>query len=133
MFLKLKQESSGFPSWFHSEDDKDNYIEDYRREERIALQKASISKNSGHRNLAKIKLQTIWGKWAQNQNKTQTTIVDSEKEIYELLTSPGTEVTNLILPNNEVSWVCWKYSENNVAEGKILMWQLLPIQQPNLD
>jgi hypothetical protein len=24
MFLKLKQESSGYPSWFHSEDDKDN-------------------------------------------------------------------------------------------------------------
>ena len=39
------------------------------------------------------------GKWAQNQNKTQTTIVESEKVFYELLTSPGTEVTNLIFPN----------------------------------
>jgi len=52
----------------------------------------------------------MWGKWAQNQNKTQTTIVDSEKEFYELLTSPGTEVTNLIFPNNEVAWISWKYS-----------------------
>ena len=60
----------------------------------------------------------MWGKWAQNQNKTQTTIVDSEKEFYELLTSPGTEVTNLILPNNEVVWISWKFSENNVTEGK---------------
>jgi len=41
----------------------------------------------------------MWGKWAQNQNKTQTTIVNSEKEFYKLLTSPGTEVTNLIFPN----------------------------------
>jgi hypothetical protein len=33
MFLKLKQESSGFPSRVQSEDDKDRYIEDYRRSE----------------------------------------------------------------------------------------------------
>jgi len=46
-FLKLKQESSCYPSWVHSEDDKDRYIEDYRRAEAIALDKASISKNAG--------------------------------------------------------------------------------------
>jgi len=60
----------------------------------------------------------MWGKWVQNQNKTQTTIVDSEKEFYELSTSPGTEVTNLIFPNNEVVWISWKFSENNVTKGK---------------
>ena len=44
MFLKFKQESSVFPSWVKSEDDKDRYIEDYRRSEGIAPDKASISK-----------------------------------------------------------------------------------------
>ena len=47
MFLKLKQESCGYPSWVQSEADKDKYIEDYRRAEGIALDKASISKNTG--------------------------------------------------------------------------------------
>jgi len=42
MFLKLKQESSGYPSWVQSEDDKDKYIVDYRRTEGIAIVKASI-------------------------------------------------------------------------------------------
>ena len=37
MFLKLKQESSGYTSWVQRED-----IEDYRRAEGIALDKASI-------------------------------------------------------------------------------------------
>ena len=50
--------------------------------------------------------------------KTQTNIIDSEKELYELLTSPVTEFTNLIFPNNEVAWISWKYSENNVATRK---------------
>ena len=49
MFLKLKQESSGFPFWVQSEDDKNRYTEDYRRAEGIALDKASFSKNSGQR------------------------------------------------------------------------------------
>jgi hypothetical protein len=58
------------------------------------------------------------GKWAQKFNKTQTSIVNSAKEFYELITSPGTEVTNLIFPNEEVVWVPWKYAENNITSGK---------------
>jgi hypothetical protein len=60
----------------------------------------------------------MWGKWAQNQNKTQTTLVTSEKEFYELLTSPGSEVRNLIFPNDDLVWVSWNYSEENVAAGR---------------
>ena len=79
MFLKLKQEASGYPSWVQSEADEDKYIADYRRAEGIALDKASISKNSGQRTLAKLKLNSMWGKFAQNENKTQTTLVTSGK------------------------------------------------------
>jgi hypothetical protein len=59
MFLKLKQESSGYPSLVRSEDDKYKYIEDYRRAEGIALDQASISKNAGQRTLAKLKLNSM--------------------------------------------------------------------------
>jgi hypothetical protein len=59
----------------------------------------------------------MWGKFAQNSNKTQT-IVNSAKEFYELLTSPGTEVTNFIFPNEGVVWVPWKYAEDNITSGK---------------
>ena len=94
----------------HPEADKDKYIDDYQRAEGIALDKASISKNAGQRTLAKLKLNSKWGKWAQNKNKTQTTLVTSVKELYELLTSPRVEVTNLIFPNDDV-WLSRKYSE----------------------
>jgi len=59
----------------------------------------------------------MWGKWAQNQNKSQTSIIGSEK-FFELLTCPGTEVTNLIFLNDDVAWDSWKYSEDKVADGK---------------
>ena len=60
----------------------------------------------------------MWGKWAQIQNKTKTTIVGLEKEFYELLRIPGSEVTNLIFSNDDVAWVSQKYSEDNVAAYK---------------
>jgi len=73
-----------------------------------------------------IKLKTMWGDWALNQNKTQTTIVNSVKELYELLTSLGTEVTNLIFANSDVVWVYWKHSRDNKPQRKTLTWQFLP-------
>ena len=51
MFLKLKQESAGYTSWVQSEADRDKYIEDYRRAEWIASNKASVSKHAGQRTL----------------------------------------------------------------------------------
>jgi len=62
MFLKLKQESPGYPSWVQNEEDKDRLIEDYRRADGIALDKASTSKNAGERNLVKHKFISMWGK-----------------------------------------------------------------------
>ena len=58
------------------------------------------------------------GKWTQNQNKTQTTLGNLGKEFYALLTSPGTEVTSLVIPKDDMAWVPWKYSKANVAAGK---------------
>jgi len=81
MSLKLKQDSSCYPSWVQSEADKDKYIEDYRRAEVISLDKASISKNKGQRTLEKLKLNAMWGKWDENQKKNQTTLDLSETVI----------------------------------------------------
>ena len=68
--------------------------------------------------MANLKLNSMWGTWAQNQNKTQTNILSSEKEFYDLLIRPGIEVQSLIFPNDEVGCVSWKYSEDKVATGK---------------
>jgi hypothetical protein len=79
MLLKLKEESSGYPFWVRTEEDKGKCIADYRRAKGISLDKASISKNAGQRILAKLKLNSVCGKWAQNQNKTQITLFSQRK------------------------------------------------------
>jgi hypothetical protein len=59
IFLKLKQESSDYPAWVQTEDEKDRYIEEYRCAEGIVLNKASVIKNAGQRTLAKLKLNSM--------------------------------------------------------------------------
>jgi hypothetical protein len=88
------------------------------RSEGIVLDKAPISKNAGQRSLAKFKLNSIWRKWAPKQIKSQTRLVFSEKEFYEILRSPDIEVTKLIFPNDDVVWVSWKHSDENLPTAK---------------
>jgi hypothetical protein len=61
MFLKLEHESSGYPSWVHSEEDKaDTLIT--TGAEGISLDKASIFRNAGQRTLSKLKVNLCWVK-----------------------------------------------------------------------
>ena len=53
-FLKVKQESSGWPEWCKMEEDKDAYLSSYERREGIALAREKVKKNPGLRSLAKL-------------------------------------------------------------------------------
>ena len=76
MFLKLKQESSGYSYCVHTEEHKD--IEDYWRAEGIDLEKASIFQNGGATYFGKVNIELPLGKSPQNQKKAQTSLITSE-------------------------------------------------------
>ena len=74
-FLQMKQEASGFPSSCTTEEEKRKYIEDYAREESITLDYDKIEHNPGLRYIAKIFLNSLFGKWGQRTDLSQTKIV----------------------------------------------------------
>jgi hypothetical protein len=61
-FVKLKAEASGYPSWFRSPEDEERYIHSFRKCEGINLDKASLTYNAAKRGLAKLCLNSMWGK-----------------------------------------------------------------------
>ncbi|CAB3374456.1 Hypothetical predicted protein [Cloeon dipterum] len=65
-FLKLKQEASGWPENKMSNEDKKKYIESYAVEENIDLDESKIEKNEVIRTVAKLCLNSLWGKFGQN-------------------------------------------------------------------
>lgn len=79
-FLKIKQEASGYPDWCKTERQKDRYIRDYHKQQGIKLDKHKIKKNPGLRAIAKLCLNSLWGKFGQRLNMPKNEIIsDSNK------------------------------------------------------
>ena len=72
IFLKIKQEASGWPEWVKTDEDRPKYIADYAENEGIELNPESISKNPALRSIAKLILNSFWGKFGQNMKKPKT-------------------------------------------------------------
>lgn len=81
LFLKIKQEASGWPDWVQNEEEAIKYIAEYSLREGIQLDRDSITKNPALRSIAKLLLNSFWGKFSQRLNMPQTTFFrDSEAD-----------------------------------------------------
>ena len=116
-FLKIKQEASGWPSHCTTEEAKRKYIQDYYINEGILLNYNSIEFNPGLRSLAKLMLNSFWGKFGEKTNKPQTLCTQSPEEYFAYLTSDSKEVTNVQLINEEVIELHYKHNDNFIEAG----------------
>ena len=92
-FLKLKQEASGWPGWCQGgETLRANYVDDYHRREGISLDPDRIEKNPGLRSLAKLALNSFWGKWAQRENLRQTDYIYDPADFFQQVLDPTRDV-----------------------------------------
>lgn len=110
-FLKMKQESSGYPSWCKTDEEKERYVKDYFDHEGILLDPKKIEKNEGMRSLSKLMLNSFWGKFGQRENQTKTTVTRDPKELFNLLVSPSDQVNRIKEVNEEVVVVNWQHLE----------------------
>lgn len=79
-FLKLKQEASGYPDGVTSEGEKDSYIKDYLTNQGIQLDKDHILENKAMRDIPKIALNSLFGKFGQRDIFPQTEFIDVLKD-----------------------------------------------------
>ena len=71
-WLKIKQESAGYPEWAQTDEQKQQYVCDYQAKEGIALDPLLIEKNPGRKAMAKLMLNSFWGKFGENLHKKTT-------------------------------------------------------------
>lgn len=62
LFLKIKQEASGYPSGCTSDPERSAYVEEYFKAEGVQLDPAHIQYNAGRRQVAKLALNSFWGR-----------------------------------------------------------------------
>jgi hypothetical protein len=73
-FLKIKQECSGWPPGCDTAEQRRAYVHEYGREQGVTLDVARICDNPGLRAVAKLCMNSLWGKFSQRPNMTQTSL-----------------------------------------------------------
>lgn len=113
-FIKMKTQASGWPLNCITKEEKDQYVNDFFKIEGIQLEFSKIVKNAGLRSLAKLMLNSFWGKFGQRQNQPKTSIIRQPNELYDIVNDPSKYVNNIQEVNEEVLIVSWEYVEEAV-------------------
>ena len=113
-WLKIKQEASGWPVEVQTEEQKQTYINDYFKHEGIRLEYAKIEYNPGLRTLAKMMLNSMWGKFGQRLNKTQVRAFDDPHQFHQFLDTDTLDVRNVFVINDDKVEVHYQYQDKNI-------------------
>ncbi|CAF4837327.1 unnamed protein product [Rotaria socialis] len=116
-FFKQKVHASGYPERVKTEQDKDQYIADYKTNMNIDLEKDKIKLDPPARLTAKLNLNSLWGRMGlQTRNKDKYALVNSPEEMHEFLSDQQYKVSD-IMCGSEKALV--RYKQTEVAQSKI--------------
>lgn len=113
MWLKIKTENSGYPNWVSSESDRRKYIDQYFQKEGIELDESKIERNEALRFIAKIMLNSFWGKLAQRPNQPQAELINSYDKYVELASNPDRVIKSETMVNEDYLLTSWVNKEDS--------------------
>ena len=116
MFLKGKQEASGYPTNIQSFTEKEFYINDYLKNEGIKLDPEKIKLNSGMRSVMKLLLNSFWGRFGMNSNKVQYKVIKEPHEWFLFISDDQKIIHNVDFTHKEYLQVYFSY-EKELYEG----------------
>ena len=116
-WLKLKQESAGWPSWCQTVEQKRDYILRYQEWEGIRLDIASIAKNPGRKATAKLMLNSFWGKFGERVNKPTTVTVKDPAHLFSLISDADVDLTTLHLCTDDILEAVYTSVQENAVKG----------------
>ena len=116
-FLKIKQEASGYPDWVKNDEDKLKYVKQYEEQQGILLDREKISYNPGLRAIAKLCLNSLWGKFGQRLNMPKTEIISEKKKFHEIMLNDNYERQNFHFIDDERVEVTYKEKEDCIEKN----------------
>ncbi|KAK7605181.1 hypothetical protein V9T40_007039 [Parthenolecanium corni] len=105
-FIKIKLETSP-----HSYESNEAYARDIKEKMGIDLDLKNIGENPGKRALAKLCLNSLWGKFGQRNNMPATEFVTDACRFYEILLDDRLQDINVLYLTDEMLQVNYKYKD----------------------
>ncbi|KAK9395671.1 hypothetical protein NXF25_019032 [Crotalus adamanteus] len=115
--LRQKQEASGYPDWCKTEQDEEQYIQDYEKMEGVRLRRDHIEVNPAKRQIAKLFLNSLWGKFGQSTNHLTTSVVTNPEDLFKYLFVPYYDVSSCEFVDTETAIVTWKTAKNHPTKS----------------
>ena len=115
-FLKMKTEATGFPDHIKSNDQKEKFINDYFNNEGIQLDSDNMKPNPGMKAISKLFLNSLWGRFGLNSNKTQHKLLTNASELFELFLNDQYVVQDVNFLNENVAQAFFS-KNNDMHEG----------------
>lgn len=115
MFLKIKQQSSGWPANCETEDQKIDYVSNYLAHEGIELDPNEIRKNSGLRSISKLLLNSLWGKLSQRINQTTTELITDVDSYLAIIENPNKQIKGEVQVSENCLLVSWQFIDPHEA------------------
>ena len=116
-WLKIKQESAGWPSWCQTMEKKRDYILRYQEREGIRLDIASIAKNPGRKAFAKLMLNSFWGKFGERVNKPTAVTVKDPAHLFSLISDAALDISTLRLCTDDILEAVYTSVQENTVKG----------------
>ena len=138
-WLKLKQESVGWPGWCQIEEQKPDYILRYQEREGIRLDINHIAKNPGRKATAKLMLNrylfhffffmfsshpfswflfcSFWGKFGERINKLTTVPVKDPSHLFSLVSDSALDISTLRLCTDDILEAVYTSVHDNAVKG----------------
>ena len=116
-WLKLKQESAGWPGWCQTLEQKREYILRYQEREGIRLDIANIDKNPGRKATAKLMHNSFWGKFGERINKPTTVTVQSPAHLFRLISDAALDISTLRLCTDDILEAVYTSVQDNAVKG----------------
>ena len=113
MFMKIKVEASGYDRDDMTDQEKQEFCDSYFDAEGILINPCDIEKNPGLRTIAKLLLNSLWGKLSQRRNRPKTIVARTMAELTQVISDPLFKVMGVRVKDNQSAYITYKYAEED--------------------
>ena len=110
-WLKIKQESAGWPRWCQTTQQKQEYLRRYQEKEGIQLE--NVAPNPGRKQVAKLMLNSFWGKFGERTNKSKVLQLKNPHELFNILTDSANHIQRLRICTDDILEVVYQQTSAN--------------------
>ncbi len=101
-WMKIKIENSGFPASYKTEAEKKAYLKKQNDFYGLDIEMKDVKKNQTMHTMAKINLNSFWGRFGMQGNKLKTILLRTTEAYLELVTDKNVDVKEMIPVSDEM-------------------------------